>query len=75
MGKCLKPIHKTEKDNVNLATQVNHRYIASRSLTLLHFEVIKHSNYTPHFTNSTAKANPSFLYGMSIMQSPTCWES
>ena len=51
MEKFLKPIQKTEKENVNLATQVNHHYVASRLLTLVHFKVTKHSNYTPYFTN------------------------
>ena len=50
--KCLKPIQKTVKENVNLATQVNYQYVASRLLTLLHSEVSKHSNYTPYFTSS-----------------------
>ena len=36
--KCLKPIQKTEKENENLATHVNHHYVASRSLTLVHSE-------------------------------------
>ena len=30
MEKCLKPIQKTEKENVNPATQINHHYVASR---------------------------------------------
>ena len=32
--------------NMNLATQVNNHYVASRLLTLAHSEVTKHSNYT-----------------------------
>ena len=51
MEKCLKPIQKSDEENVNLATQVNHHYVASRLLTLVHFKVTKHSNYTPYFTN------------------------
>ena len=51
MEKFLKPIQKTKKGNVNLATQVNDHYVASRSVTLVHSEVTKHSNYTPYFTN------------------------
>ena len=51
MEKCLKPIQKTEKENVNLATQVNHHHVASRLLTLAHSEVTKHSKYTPYFKN------------------------
>ena len=51
MEKCLKPIQKAEKENVNLATQVNHHYVASRLLTLVHSKVTKHSNYTPYFRN------------------------
>ena len=47
--KCLKPIQKTETENVNLATQVNHHYVAS--MTLVHSEVTKHSNYIPYFTS------------------------
>ena len=57
MEKCLKPIDKTEKENVNLATQINHYYVASRSLTQVSSEVAKHSNYTLYFTSSTVKAN------------------
>ena len=60
MEKCLKSIQKTEKENVNLAAKVNHHYVESRSLTLAHSEVTKHSNYTPYLTNSTVKANSSF---------------
>ena len=51
MEKCLKPNQKTEKENKNLATQVNHHYVASRLLPLVHSEVTKHNNYTPYFTN------------------------
>ena len=40
-----------EKENVNLATQVNHHYIVSRSLTPAYSEVTKHGNHTPYFTN------------------------
>ena len=36
-GKFLKPIQKTENENVNLATQINHYYVASMSLTLSTF--------------------------------------
>ena len=50
MEKCLKPIQKREKGNLNLATQVNHHYAASRLLTLIHSKVTKHSIYTPYFT-------------------------
>ena len=39
MEKCLKPIQKTEKGNVNFATQVNHHYVVRRLLTLVHSEV------------------------------------
>ena len=60
MEKCLKPIQNTEKENVNPVTQVNHHYLASRSLTMERPEVIKHSNYTPYSTNSTVKAKTSF---------------
>ena len=42
--KCLKPIEKTEEENVNLATQINHYYVASRSLTQVsserHFKIL-----------------------------------
>ena len=51
MEKCLKPIQKAEKENVNLATQVNHHYVAIRLLTLVHSKVTKHSNCKPYFTN------------------------
>ena len=37
MEMCLKPIQ--EKENVNLATQVNHHYDANRLLTLVHSKV------------------------------------
>ena len=47
----LKPIQKTEKESVNLATQVNHHYVASLSLIPVHSKVTKPSNYTPYFTN------------------------
>ena len=64
MEKCLKPVQKTEKENMNLATQVNHHYVAGRLLTLVHSEVTIHSNNTPYFTNtifySLVKANSSF---------------
>ena len=49
--KCLKPIQKAEKKNVNHATQVNYRYVASRLLTLVPSEVAKHSKYTTYFKN------------------------
>ena len=39
MEKCLKPIQKTEKKNVSLAAQINHKNAASWSLKLVHFEV------------------------------------
>ena len=52
MEKCLNPIKKkTENENVNLATQVNHHYVAGRSLIPVHLKVTKHSNYTPYFAN------------------------
>ena len=51
MEKCLKPIKKTEKENVNLVTQVNYDYVASRSLKAVPSKVTKQSNYTPYFTN------------------------
>lgn len=57
MEKCLKPIDKTEKEYVNLATQINYYYVASRSLTQVSSEVTKHSNYTLYFTSSTVKGN------------------
>ena len=50
-GKVFKAHTKTEKEKVNPATQVNHHYVASRLLTLVHSKVTKHSNYTPYFTN------------------------
>ena len=43
-GPYIKPIQKIEKENVNLATKINHHYVASRLLTLVHSEVTKHSN-------------------------------
>ena len=58
--KCLKPVQKTEKESVNLATQINHNYVAIRSLTLVHSKVTKHSNYTLYFASSTVKANSPF---------------
>ena len=57
MEKCLKPIDKTEKENMNLATQINYYYVVSRSLTQVSSEVTKHSNYTLYFTSSTVKGN------------------
>ena len=39
MEKCLKPIQKAEKGNMNLTTEVNHHYVASRLLALVHFKV------------------------------------
>ena len=53
----MKPIHKkkkkkkAEKENVSLATKVNHHNVSSRLLTLVHSEVTKPSNYTPYFTD------------------------
>ena len=44
MEKCLKPIQKTEKEKVKPATQVNHHYVASRLLTLVHSEAEKNFN-------------------------------
>ena len=41
---------KTEKENLNLATQISYHYLASRPSTLIHTEVIKQSSYTPYFT-------------------------
>ena len=51
MEKCLKPIQKAKKEEGNLVTHVNHHYVESRLLTLVHFKVTTHSNYTPYFTN------------------------
>ena len=51
---------KIEKENVNLARQINQPYAASRSLTWFHHEVTKHNNYALCFTSSTVKANSSF---------------
>ena len=51
MEKCLKPIQKTEKESVNLETQVNHHYVASSLLRLVNSEDTKRSNYSPYFTN------------------------
>ena len=44
-------VFKAENEKVNPATQVNHHYVASRLLTIVHSEVTKHSNHTPYFTN------------------------
>ena len=60
METCLKPIYKTEKEKVNLKTQMKHQYAATRSLTLGHFKVTKYSNYALYFTSSIIKANSSF---------------
>ena len=49
--KNLKPIEKTERENVNIVTQINHYYVASTLLAPLHSDVTKHSNYTPYFIN------------------------
>ena len=51
MEKCLKPIQRAEKENVNLATKVNHHYIASRLLTLVHSKVT--STATIHHISQT----------------------
>ena len=51
MENCLKPTQKTEKENVNLGTQVSHYHVASRSLTQVYSKIIKHSDYTPSFTS------------------------
>ena len=56
MEECLKPIWKTEKEDVNLATQINHHYVARRLLTPVDSKVTKHSNYTLYFTGSNLKA-------------------
>ena len=50
-GKVFKGHSKSREKNGNLATQVNHHYVESRLLTLVHFKVTKHSNYAPYFTN------------------------
>ena len=60
MEKCLKPIEKTAKKNVNLALQVNHHFVASRSLKIVHSKVTKFSNCAAYFTDSTVKASSSF---------------
>ena len=39
MEKCLKPIQNTEKENVNLATQVNQHYVASQSLAVVNLKL------------------------------------
>ena len=58
MGKFLKPIWKTEKGDLSLATQVNHHYIAQRLLTLVHSRNTKDSKTVFH--NSNSKAYSSF---------------
>ena len=54
MDSCLKPIYKTEKElrNANLATQINHHYAERRSLTIVHSEATKYSNYKQYFISS-----------------------
>ena len=52
MEKCLKPIQKTEKESVNLETQVNHHYVASSLLRLVNSEDTKRSNYSPRLVFS-----------------------
>ena len=46
MEMCLKPIQ--EKENVNLATQVNHHYAANRLLALVHDLL----NWNVHYSKS-----------------------
>ena len=58
MGKFLKPIWKTEKGDLSLATQVNHHCIAQRLLTLVHSRNTKDSKTVFH--NSNSKAYSSF---------------
>ena len=41
-------------------TQVNHHYLACKSLTPVHSEVSNHSNHIPYFTNSIVNTNSSF---------------
>ena len=72
--KCLKPIQKAEKKNVNHATQVNHRYLASRLLTLVPSEVTTHSTF--HISQTKLHKQIHWLLnGMCIIQSPICWKS
>ena len=54
------PFRKRKRKIVKLATQINHRYVASRSFTPVHSEITKHSNYALDITSSTVKANLSF---------------
>ena len=52
-GKVFKIYSEHKKGNTNTPSH----YVAIRSLTLVHFEITKHSTFTLYFTNSTIKAN------------------
>ena len=56
MEKCLKFILKTRKENVHLATQANHHFVASRSLTPVHSKVTKHSKLYTIFHKLNCKS-------------------
>lgn len=81
MDSCLKPIYKTEKElwNANLATQINYHYAERMSLTLVHSEVTKYSNYKQYFISSFLsiflKPIHHLFNEMGIMQSPIRWKT
>ena len=52
-GKVFKIHSEHKKGNTNTPSH----YVAIKSLTLVHFEITKHSSFTLYFTNSTIKAN------------------
>ena len=56
LEKCLKFILKTRKENVHLATQANHHFVASRSLTPVHSKVTKHSKLYTIFHKLNCKS-------------------
>ena len=73
MEKCLKPIQKTETENVNLATQVKQHYVGSKSLTRVHSKVTTQQLYTI-FHKLSCKSKVITYLMECIKQSPLCWK-
>ena len=67
MKKFLKPVQKAEKENMNLAAQVNHHYVASRLLTQVNSKVTYHSNSAP-----SHKLNCKSKFSMYLMECALC---
>ena len=68
MGKCLKPIQKAKKENVNFATQVNRNYVASRSLTQSTFPIYQAQQLYTIFNKLNCKSK----FIIYLMESVSC---